>query len=310
MIFYDKNVKTRAKELANECLPSDYKLGEVVNLGSVCKKLGIDAKYEDNATKAIYSSEDNVIVLPRGQITPYRYLEIAMAIGEKVMDSKDDNVKYAFAIELLLPYEYMKRVQFFNGFAFEEIAQKYHVPYSAVQTREATLYLHGSFRGFKDVKSAIDDFKKDNPSLTEDNGNFIDTVKALKNKYGITCYEGGFEDKKTEAFFNAEDKSLTLSRDLTDEKSRIFRAICLAKHIMSDAKGEKVPSFWHNAGDPFYKDVDEKKLFDAATEILIANNNFKDVALKHHLDDNYIAKLFNTSRGVVLTKLDNADLLR
>jgi hypothetical protein len=58
------------------------------------------------------------------------------------MKTKSDNVKYTFAIELLLPYEYMRRVSFYNGFAFEEIAQKYRVPYSAVQTREVTLFLH------------------------------------------------------------------------------------------------------------------------------------------------------------------------
>ena len=310
MVSYDKSVKTRAKELAMECLPADYKLGEVVNLGSVCKKLGIDAKYDDNATKAVFSSEDNAIVLPRGQITPYRYLEIAMAIGEKVMDSKDDNVKYAFAVELLLPYEAMKNVVFSDSFILEKIAQKYLVPYNIVETREATLYLHGSFKGFKDIKSAIDDFKRDNPILMDDKVKTINTVKALKDKYGITCYKGSFKDKKVEASFNSEDKSFVLLSDLPDEKARTLRAICLAKHILSDAKGEKVSSFYRNIGDPFYKDLDEKKIFDAASELLIADDCFKDTAIHYKLDESYLAKVFSTSKGVVLTKLDNNDLLR
>lgn len=142
MISYNKKYANKAKKLATECLPNDYKLGDVVNLADVCIKVGIGAEYDDSTTKVIFSSERNGVLLPRGEITPHIYLGIAMAIGEKVMNTKSDNVKYTFAIELLLPYEYMRTVSFYHGFAFDEIAQKYRVPYCAVQTREATLFLH------------------------------------------------------------------------------------------------------------------------------------------------------------------------
>ena len=142
MISYDKKYASKAKKLATECLPDDYKLGDVVNLANVCRKIGIGAQYDDNATKVGFSKDLNAVLLPRGEITPYIYLGVAMAIGEKVMKTKNDNAKYTFAIELLLPYEYMKSVSFYNGFAFSRIADKYRVPYSAVQTREATMFLY------------------------------------------------------------------------------------------------------------------------------------------------------------------------
>lgn len=142
MISYDKKYATKAKKLATECLPDDYKLGDVVNLANVCMKIGIGAEYDDSVTKVIFSSERNAVLLPRGEITPHIYLGVAMAIGEKIMNTKNDNAKYTFAIELLLPYEYMRRVSFYNGFAFDEIARKYRVPFSAVQTREATMFIH------------------------------------------------------------------------------------------------------------------------------------------------------------------------
>ena len=142
MISYDKKYATKAKKLATECLPDDYKLGDVVNLANVCMKIGIGAEYDDSVTKVIFSSERNAVLLPRGEITPHIYLGVAMAIGEKIMNTKNDNAKYTFAIELLLPYEYMRRVSFYNGFAFDEIARKYRVPFSAVQTRETTMFIH------------------------------------------------------------------------------------------------------------------------------------------------------------------------
>ena len=155
MISYDKKYATKAKKLATECLPDDYKLGDVVNLANVCKKIGIGAEYDDSVTKVVFSSERNAVLLPRGEITPHIYLGVAMAIGEKVMNTKNNNAKYTFAIELLLPYEYMRCVSFYNGFAFEEIAQKYRVTYLAVQTREATLFLHETVKRRRGVQTRL-----------------------------------------------------------------------------------------------------------------------------------------------------------
>ena len=310
MVSYDKSVKSKAKELATSSLPEDYKLGDAVDLGCVCKKLGIGIKYDNSASRAFYSSEHNSIVMSKGKLTPNKYFEIAMAIGEKVIDTKNDNAKYAFAVELLLPYDAMKNVLFSDGFILEKVARKYLVPYNVVETREATLYLHGSFKSFKDIKNAIDDFKAKHPNLMDDEIKTINTVKALKNVYGVTCYEGNFEDKKVEASFNSEEKSFVSLSSLPDEKARTIRAICLAKHIMSDAKGEEVSSFYRNIGDPLYNDLDEKKIFDAASELLIADDNFKETAIQYNLKNSYLAKVFRTSDSAILTKLDNNDLLR
>ena len=150
MISYDKKYATKAKKLATECLPDDYKLGDVVNLANVCMKIGIGAQYDDNVTKVGFSKDLNAVLLPRGEITPHIYLGVAMAIGEKVMKTKNDNAKYTFAIELLLPYDYMRSVSFFE---FSRIAYKYRVPYSAVQTREATLFLHETIKRWNGVQT-------------------------------------------------------------------------------------------------------------------------------------------------------------
>ena len=62
-------------------------------------------------------------------------------------------------------------------------------------------------------------------------------------------------------------------------------------------------------GDAIYNNTKEKIIFDIATELLIANNSFYDVAVQHKLDVKKLAEFYDTTQAVVLNKLSLNNLL-
>lgn len=136
---------------------------------------------------------------------------------------------------------------------------------------------------FDDVKRVVTEFLKKNPHLLDDNDKVIDTMLALKDKYDITSYTFAFGND-TEVIYRYEEKKIITRSGISKKKVRFYEAICLAYNIFAEANGKKPSSFLYRKGDPIYKTKKEKIIFNMATELLIADGSFRDVALKHNLD--------------------------
>lgn len=161
---------------------------------------------------------------------------------------------------------------------------------------------------FNDVKRVVTEFIDKNPQLLENNGKTINTIFALKTKYNITSYLLAFEND-TEAFYSYGDKKIITKSGISKKKARLYRAICLAYNIFAEANGEKPSSFLYREGDPIYKTKKDNIVFDIATELLIIDNNFKDVAMQYSLDVKQLVEFYQTTQAVVLNKLKLNDLL-
>lgn len=136
---------------------------------------------------------------------------------------------------------------------------------------------------FSDVKRVVTEFISKNPHLLEYDDKVIDTMLALEDKYNITSYTLTFEND-TEAIYRYEERKIITRSGISRKKVRLYQAICLAYNIFAEANGEKPSSFLYRKGDPIYKTKKDKIIFDMATELSIADDSFRDVALKHNLD--------------------------
>ena len=161
---------------------------------------------------------------------------------------------------------------------------------------------------FNDVKRVVSEFINKNPHLLDNNGRTIDTMFALKNKYNIPSYIFAFEND-TEVIYQYEKKRITARSGISTKKSELYRAICLAYNIFAEANKEKPSSFLYRKGDPIYKTTKDKIIFDMATELLIIDDNFKDIAMQYSLDVKQLAEFYETTQAVVLNKLKLNDLL-
>jgi hypothetical protein len=158
-----------------------------------------------------------------------------------------------------------------------------------------------------DVKKLVTEFVGKNPHLLERDGKMINTILALQNKYGITSYHRDFDDD-TEALYSYEDKKIITGHRISKKKERLYRAICLAHNIFAEANGEKPSSFLYKKGDPIYSNTEEKIIFDIATELLIVDKNFKNIAMQYGLDIKQLDEAYETTQAVVLNKLSLNDL--
>lgn len=159
-----------------------------------------------------------------------------------------------------------------------------------------------------DIKKLVTEFVGKNPHLLERDGKMINTILALQNKYDITSYHRDFDDD-TEALYSYEDKKIITGHRISKKKERLYRAICLAHNIFAEANGEKPSSFLYKKGDPIYNNTEEKMIFDIATELLIVDKNFKNIAMQYGLDVKQLDESYETTEGVVLNKLSLNDLL-
>lgn len=159
-----------------------------------------------------------------------------------------------------------------------------------------------------DVKKVSTEFIDKNPYIFEKDGKAINTILALQNKYDITSYHRDFDDD-TEALYSYEDKKIITGHRISKKKERLYRAICLAYNIFAEANGEKPSSFLYKKGDPIYNNTEEKIIFDIATELLIVDKNFKNIAMQYGLDVKQLNESYETTEGVVLNKLSINDLL-
>lgn len=112
-----------------------------------------------------------------------------------------------------------------------------------------------------------------------------------------------------EAVYSYEDKKIITVNGISKKKERLYRAICLAHNIFAEANGEKPSSFLYKKGDPIYNNTEEKMIFDIATELLIVDKNFKNIAMQYGLDVKQLDESYETTEGVVLNKLSINDLL-
>jgi len=166
------------------------------------------------------------------------------------------------------------------------------------------------FSTFNDVKKLTDEFKKKDARLLDNDGNkIIDITRTLKEKYDVTSYYLAFEND-SEAVYFSENKKIVTRSGISHKKVRLYVAICLAYNIFAEASGEKPSSFVYKKGDAIYNNTKEKIIFDIATELLIANDSFYDVAIQHRLDVKKLADFYDTTQAVVLNKLNNYNLLR
>lgn len=161
---------------------------------------------------------------------------------------------------------------------------------------------------FDDVKRVVSEFISKNPHLLDNNGRTIDTMLALKDKYNITSYIFAFEND-TEAIYQYEKERITARSGISTKKSELYRAICLAYNIFAEANGEKPSSFLYKKGDAIYNNTKEKMIFDIATELLIADDNFEYMAMQYYTDIKQLAEFYKTTQAVVLNKLSLNDLL-
>lgn len=161
---------------------------------------------------------------------------------------------------------------------------------------------------FNDVKRVVTEFIDKNRHLLEDDSRTINTILALKDKYNITSYLLAFEND-TEAFYSYGDKKIIIKSGISKKKARLYRAICLAYNIFAEANGEKPSSFLYREGDPIYKTKKDNIVFDIATELLIADDNFKDIAMQYSLNIKQLAEFYETTQAVVLNKLKLNELM-
>lgn len=161
---------------------------------------------------------------------------------------------------------------------------------------------------FDDVKRVVTEFLKKNPHLLDDNDKVIDTMLALKDKYDITSYTFAFGND-TEVIYRYEEKKIITRSGISKKKVRLYEAICLAYNIFAEANGEKPSSFLYMEGDPIYKTKKDNIVFDIATELLIADDNFKDIAMQYSLDIKQLAEFYKTTQAVVLNKLKLNELM-
>ena len=159
-----------------------------------------------------------------------------------------------------------------------------------------------------DVKKVSTEFIDKNPYIFEKDGKVINTILALQNKYDITSYHRDFDDDM-EAVYSYEDKKIITGNGISKKKERLYRAICLAHNIFAEANGEKPSSFLYKKGDPIYSNTEEKIIFDIATELLIIDKNFKNIAMQYGLDVKQLDESYETTQAVVLNKLSINDLL-
>ena len=161
---------------------------------------------------------------------------------------------------------------------------------------------------FDDVKRVVTEFLKKNPHLLDDNDKVIDTILALKDKYDITSYTFAFGND-TEVIYRYEEKKIITRSGISKKKVRLYEAICLAYNIFAEANGGKPSSFLFRKGDPIYKTKKNNIVFDIATELLIADDNFKDIAMQYSLDIKQLAEFYETTQAVVLNKLKLNELM-
>lgn len=159
-----------------------------------------------------------------------------------------------------------------------------------------------------DVKKVSTEFIDKNPYIFEKDGRVINTILALQNKYDITSYHRDFDDD-TEALYSYEDKKIITGHRISKKKERLYRAICLAYNIFAEANGKKPSSFLYRKGDAIYNNTKEKMIFDIATELLIADDNFEYMAMQYYTDIKQLAEVYETTQAVVLNKLSLNDLL-
>lgn len=159
-----------------------------------------------------------------------------------------------------------------------------------------------------DVKKVSTEFIDKNPYIFEKDGKTINTILALQNKYDITSYHRDFDDDM-EAVYSYEDKKIITGNGFSKKKERLYRAICLAYNIFAEANGEKPSSFLYKKGDVIYNNTKEKMIFDIATELLIADDNFEYMAMQYYTDIKQLAEFYETTEAVVLNKLSLNDLL-
>lgn len=166
-----------------------------------------------------------------------------------------------------------------------------------------------TIKTFDDVKKLVSEFIDKNLYLLEKSGKAIDVMQALEDKYGVFSYYLAFEND-SEAVYYAENQKLVTRSGISRKKATLYIAICLAYNILAEANAEKPSSFVYKKGDPIYKSKKEKIVLDIASELLIADNNFKDVAIQYRLDVKKLADFYDTTQAVVLNKLNNYNLLR
>ena len=86
--------------------------------------------------------------------------------------------------------------------------------------------------------------------------------------------------------------------------------ICAAKLILYEIMKKEKESFWFCNNEPLYKNLDEKKVFDLAIELLVDSDNFKNEALDCKLDEKELCKRLNLPLPIILNKLIAEDLMR
>lgn len=140
----------------------------------------------------------------------------------------------------------------------------------------------------------------------------LDTVMFLRNIFGVSSYISSFGSLKNEVSccYDKDDDRISLNEKLEDDRKRMFLGICAAKLILWEVMKSEKESFWFYNKEPLYKNLDDKKVFDLAIELLVNSDRFRNEALDCKLDKERLCRRLNLPLPMILSKLITEDLMR